>query len=243
MSKKISYFLMVVLFCATFSKKALGFDVTLSSSTSLLQTEFKELSEELSRALNASVSGPAEPLGILGFDVGVDVTTFAIDDNASRWTKVAGDPPHLLILPKLHAQKGLPFGVDLSATYTKIPSSNISMVGGGIKWAVVSGNAVLPAIAVRGSYEKLLGISDWNLSTYGVDLSASKGFALVTPYIGVGQIWTKSTATVAALTPESFGATKAFAGLKVSLLLLSFVGEVSVIQGKPLYSGRMGVGF
>ena len=35
----------------------------------------------------------------------------------------------------------------------------------------------MPAVALRGSYTKLLGVSDMDLNTYGLDLSASKGIA------------------------------------------------------------------
>jgi len=48
---------------------------------------------------------------------------------------------------------------------------------------------VAPAIGVRGSLTKLSGVDQLSLDTRGLDLSISKGFALLTPYAGIGRVW------------------------------------------------------
>ncbi len=87
-----------------------------------------------------------------------------------------------------------------------------------------------------------LGVGELDLDTYGLDISASKGFAFLTPYIGVGQVWIKSSSNVSGLSSESLSKTKAFAGLKVKMMLLSLVGEVQTAEFLS-YSLRANISF
>jgi len=210
------------------------------------QSEFHDFSEQLGLALAYRALAPAEPLGLLGFDVGVEITASKIDRNESFWKEVMpSTPPGYLPFPKLHAQKGLPFGIDVGLVYTKLPSSNIGMVGGEIKWAILKGTLATPALAIRGSYTTLTGVDQLDLSTYGADVSVSKGIAFVTPYLGVGQVWIKSSSDASTLVPlqdESISAMRTFVGAKLSLLLLSFAAEVDFSK-VPSYSFRAGLSF
>jgi hypothetical protein len=221
---------------------AADFDIDL---TSLLgQDEFKDFSEEAGLALSYFPLSPAESLGVLGFDIGAEVTAANIREDRSYWTKITEDAPSQIILPKLHVQKGLPFGFDIGAVYSKVPQSNVSMVGGELKWAFISGNAVWPAVAIRGSYTRLLGVDDLDLETIGADLSISKSLAFVTPYAGIGQVWIKSKEKdqTLDLEKESLSLTKGFIGVKISLLIVNFVAEADFSK-IPLYSGRINIGF
>jgi hypothetical protein len=211
---------------------AAGNDITLPST--YLQSQFKDLSETLGLLISYKPLAPAEPLGILGFDIGAEVTAVDIDQDETFLRTAVSDqnPPSFLVFPKLHAQKGLPFGVDVGLVYAKVQGSNIGLIGGEVKWAVLKGSVATPALAIRGSYTRLLGVGSLDLDTYGIDLSASKGFAFLTPYLGVGQVWiqSKENVPVLNLSDENLTRTKFFAGLKLKLLLLSFVGEVEVSQ-------------
>ncbi|MBI3358634.1 MAG: hypothetical protein HY037_03480 [Nitrospirae bacterium] len=155
------------------------------TSSKLGQAEFKSLSKELGLAVSYLPVSPAEPLGIVGFDVGIEVT--AVSTESDSFAKV-GDPPKTLILPKLHLQKGLPLGIDIGAIYSKVSAIDASLVGGEIKYAIIAGNVALPAVAVRGAFTKLLGVDSLDLSTVSADLSVSKGFAFITPYAGAGLV-------------------------------------------------------
>jgi hypothetical protein len=214
------------------------------SKTAISQDEFKSFSEEAGLAISYIPTAPAESLGIFGFDAGVEVTGADIREDRSYWTKVTQDPPAFLVLPKLHVQKGLPFGFDIGAVYTKVPQSNISMIGGEVKWAFIGGNAVLPAVAIRGSYTKLLGVSGLNLQTIGADLSVSKGFAFVKPYAGAGivRVQSKENVDLLNLKQENLNLPKGFIGVKISLLLINFVVQADFSK-IPLYTARLNIGF
>src|SRR5205809_689848 len=74
-----------------------------------------------------------------------------------------------------------------------VPSTNIKLYGGELRYAIGPGGIAMPAIGVRGSYTKLTGVDQLDFDTKGVDLSISKGFTIFTPYAGVGKVWVAST--------------------------------------------------
>ena len=217
-------------------------DIEIKLPISLGQETFKNFSKEAGLAISYLPLSPAEPLGLLGSDLGVEVTAAKISNDT--WKPIVPSPPDYLVLPKLHVQKGLPWGFDIGAVYSKIPQSNISMVGGEIKWAIIGGNLVLPSVALRGSYTKLLGVDSLALETIGANISISKGFAFATPYAGAGFVLVKSAGTLAGLnlSTENLRLPQAFVGIKVSLVLINFVAEASFSE-VPTYSGRFNVGF
>lgn len=215
----------------------------------LTQSMFKDLSEQIGLAVAYRPLAPAEPLGLLGFDLGLEVTAVKIDNDAQFWQLVNNDLPRYLTFPKLHAQKGLPFGFDVGLVYTKVPSSNIAMYGGEVKWAILKGTVATPALALRGSYTTLSGVDNLDVSTYGADLSISKGFGPFTPYAGIGQIAINTSSRAlssagggAVLQDESISATHGFIGAKISLLMLSFVAEAD-FAAVQAYSFRINLSF
>ena len=242
--KKYPFWIAVGFFLLVHTGPAWGIDADLHLGASgITQGEFKDFSKEAGLAISYIPAAPAEPLGITGFDIGIEATVADIREDRSYWSKITSDPPSVLIIPKLHAQKGLPFGFDVGLVFSKVPQSNISMIGGEIKWAYLAGNTALPAIAVRGSYTRLLGVGDLNLETIGADLSISKGLAFVTPYAGYGQVWIQSKEKAGlGLEQESLSLPKPFIGVKISLLLINLVLEVDFSE-IPLYTGRLNIGF
>ena len=218
--------------------------LTLTGTVQQQQQNFKDLSKEIGFGLSYFPMAPAEPLGILGFDIGVEVTALDINEDKPYW-KQMGDFPGMLPIPRLHVQKGLPFGIDIGAIYSSIPSTNISLWGGEVKWAFLKGSIATPAVALRGTYTKLNGVNNLDLNTMGYDISISKGFTILTPYAGVGQVKIDSdpkNIPLNPLTKESITETKYFAGLRVSLGLINMVAEADFAE-VPAYSLKLGVGF
>ena len=242
--RKYPFWILVVFSLLAHRNPAWGINADVELTSTITQKEFKDFSAEAGLAISYVPASPAEPLGIVGFDIGVEATVADIREDRSHWTKITSDPPGLLIIPKLHVQKGLPFGFDIGAVYAKVPQSNISMVGGEIKWAYLAGTTAFPALAVRGSYTRLLGVNNLDLETFGADLSISKGIAFVTPYAGYGQLWVRSKekSNLISLEQENLSLAKPFIGVKISLLLINLVLEADFSE-IPLYTGRLNVGF
>ncbi|HBI24583.1 MAG TPA: hypothetical protein DDX84_10375 [Nitrospiraceae bacterium] len=223
---------------------AAGKDIKLPS-TGYGDDEFKKLSKEMGLIISYVPLAPAAPLGILGFDVGVEVTLAEISSGSDSWKlAMKGTPPDYIILPKIHAQKGLPFGIDVGAIFATVPGSNITLYGGEVKWAVLKGTIVSPAVAVRGTYTALTGVDDIDMSTYGLDASVSKGFGPLTPYGGLGQVWIKSSenSDIVTLDDVSTSSTKLFLGAKLKILLLSLVFQAD-FSDVNMYSARANISF
>ena len=161
---------------------AVAADINFSNVTVFSQDEFNSLSKQAGAALAYRNMAPAAPLGITGFDIGVEASAISIDKNSSYWSKAFNsDAPSYLIIPKIRARKGLPFGIDVGAMYSYVPDSNIKLYGAELSKSILDGTMATPAVGIRGTYTKLAGVNDLSLQTYGVDASVSKGFLFLTP--------------------------------------------------------------
>ncbi len=217
----------------------------ISTLQALGQAEFRTLSEDLGAALSYKPITPAAPLGTTGFDMGVEVTQTDMSKSSQIWSKATGGGSSIskLYVPKLHIDKGLPFGIDIGAFYSKVPSSNISLYGGELRYAILDGGLAMPAVAIRGSFTKLNGVNQLSLDTKGLDLSISKGFAMFTPYAGIGQVWVNSTANVAGLAAESFTQGKVFVGGNLNLGFSNLAAEWDKTGGIQSISMKLGFRF
>ncbi len=214
----------------------------------LTQAEFRALSEDFGSALSYKPLTPTTPLGITGFDVGIAATSTKLH-NKDVFTKATAGSGDLssIIVPSLRLNKGLPFGIDVGLMYSAVPSTNIKLVGGELRYAFVSGNVAMPAIGIRGSYTKLSGVDELGFSTRGVDLSISKGFVMFTPYAGIGKVWTDSNPVGAAaavgLSKESFSSNKTFVGLNMNFGLTNLALEGDKTGKASTYGAKLGFRF
>lgn len=217
----------------------------ISTLGNLGQPEFKLFSEDLGAALSYKAVIPAEPLGITGFDLGIEVTGTEMK-NSALWTTATGGGSALstLVLPKLHAHKGLPLGIDVGAFYSAVPTTNIKLYGGELRYAILGGGVALPAVGIRGSMTKLSGVDQLDFGTKGLDVSISKGFAMFTPYAGVGAVWVDSTPNVAGLlTKETFRQNKFFVGGNLNMGLMNLALEYDKTGASQSYSAKLGFRF
>jgi len=194
----------------------------LTNFNALNQTEFLALSKDLAAVTSTKTIEPAAPLGITGFDVSASSSITKIQDSGA-WTKASGDGKTNLIQTKLSVSKGLSGGWDVGGFMSNVASTNVSVAGVHVKYALLEGNAITPAIAIRGSHSRMSGVSGMQLNNTGLDLLISKGFVGFTPYAGVGTVYSSATAT--GKSDESFTQSKAFAGVSWNILLLNLSAE------------------
>lgn len=221
-------------------------------SLGMTQTAFRDFSDEMGVALSYKPLNSAEPLGLTGFDLGVEVSAINISDKAWKYALQDHDVPGYLVIPKLKLSKGLIAGFDGGVMYSQIPDTNVKLLGAELKYAILKGSAVTPAIAIRGTYTQLFGVSELNFKTLGLDASISKGFLFVTPYLGVGVNWYKSTPKGFASAPfptglglksENETIYKTFAGARINFLLIAITGEVEYNNVSPVFSIKGGFHF
>jgi len=213
----------------------------LDSIGSLSQSEFRLLSEDLGAALSYKPVLPAEPLGVTGFDLGLEVTVVNLENSGVFEKATFGESPSNLVIPKVHVHKGLPFGIDIGAYLAAVPDSNISNWGAELRYAILKGGAASPAVAVRASYTELEGVDQLKLNTTGLDVSISKGFTFLTPYAGIGTVWVNSsTQDIATLTEEEFSLTKYFVGLNMNFAFINVAFEGDKTGDTSSYSAKLG---
>ncbi len=247
---KKSLALLAVLGC--FSQSSMATTTTLSSIqanwTAAGQSGFRALSEEFGAALSYKPVTPAAPLGITGFDIGLEASSTDMSTNAkTAWQNlIPGTSVPTLVIPKLYVAKGLPFDIDVAAFYSAVPTTSITLSGAAISYAIIGGGMALPAVTIRGAITHLGGIDELSFSTKSLDISISKGFLGFTPYAGVGEVWvTSSTSNAAAqavgITSESFNQPKVYVGLNINLGLPNFAIEGDTTGGISTYSAKLGL--
>lgn len=210
----------------------------LDNLRNLSQAEFSRLAQDFTAAASYKGVSPAEPLGIIGFDVGVEVTGAKME-HADIWKKAGADNA-TLYLPKVHVHKGLPFNIDVGASLAMALGSDIKLAGAEIKYAIVPGGVALPAVSVRAAATRLFGVDQLDLNTRSLELTVSKGFLNVTPYAGIGKVWGTLTPNVAQLRKESPDANKVFAGVNLNLGLANLAAEVDRTGGNQSVSVKLG---
>jgi hypothetical protein len=225
-------------------------EITLPST--FTQEQFKSLSRDMGLAISYVPLATAEPLGgvLPHFDIGIEATSVDVDTNQNYWKdveSVSGDNlPSSFVFPKLHVQVGLPIlPIDLGFVYGEAPGTNITYTGYEVKWSILQGSTATPAIALRGAYTVLSGISDIDISTKSADLSISKGFAMFTPYAGYGMVWieSKENSTAVTLQDESLTENKWFVGCKITFFpLMNMVVEADFAEINS-YSARLNIHF
>ncbi|HEY0635497.1 MAG TPA: hypothetical protein VGE00_08945 [Gammaproteobacteria bacterium] len=210
------------------------------------QEGFRLLSEDLGAALSYKALAPAEPLGITGFDIGIEMTATQLEHSKLFDAVTTGSNFDSLPVAKLHVHKGLPFNIDVGAFLSEVPDSNIKLTGAELRYAFLEGGVAMPALALRGTYTKLSGVDELDLSTRGLELTISKGLAMFTPYAGVGKVWTTSTPNLPDTAPvqleeEKFSQNKMLVGANLNMGLMNLAVEGDKTGDATTYGLKLGL--
>lgn len=210
----------------------------------LNQAEFRDLSEDLGATVSYKAVLPVAALGVAGFDLGAEVSATRIE-HPSAWDHASsGTAPRTVYVPKVHVHKGLPAGIDVGAFYAAVPDQDFDIWGAEIRYALIDGGVAVPAVGLRATYSQLKGVDRLALNTKGLELGVSKGFTVVTPYAGIGRIWTDADPNgTAGLHGESIANTKLYAGASFNLLLGTLALEADRTGDNLSYSVKVGFHF
>jgi hypothetical protein len=221
------------------SAQAESFD----SLEALSQANFLLLSENIAAAIHYKSVGPAEPLGLIGFDLGIELSSTEINEALFNQASSGDFETSEMLIPRVHLNKGLPFGLDVGAALGVIPGSDIKVVSGELRYALVSGGTLSPSVGIRASHAIVQGMSDIDMTSSALEITASKGFVMIMPYIGAGIV--KSTVTpkdLAELTEVSFDQKKMFVGLTINFGV-ALTLEADETGGYRTYSAKFGFRF
>lgn len=233
--------LLSLLACLPLSAQAYDFDFEINPVTAN-QSDFRSVAEDMSATFNAKSLSPAESGSIAGFAVGVFASYVPTEDSAA-WQRLIGEKVDEVGTVGLIVQKGLPFGIDLGASYAAVPGADARVFGAEVRVEVVEGDLITPAISLRGSYSELSGIDDLDYDSYGLDLSISKGFGPLTPYAGVGYVWSSFEADPQFnLRDENVDEAHLFIGLRLSALV-GITPEYERVGDRNAFNLRFGFAF
>ena len=191
--------------------------------TNAAQSDFKAAAEDLSAAIAYKSVQPAAPQGLIGFDVGA-IASYTSVENEDAWRRLTGENVGELGFVGLAASKGLPLNFDVAAYYTVIPGTDAKLYGAEARYAIWDGNIVMPSIAFRLGYSELTGEDDIEADALSYDVSISKTFPILTPYIGYGRVDATVTPDGNAgvvYDEEDFDHDRVFLGTKISLAIMS----------------------
>ncbi len=189
----------------------------------------------------------AAPLGLIGFDVYADATyDEGFDDEPFNDTAIDGDlTGGFLSVARVGARKGLPGGINLGVSYGRALEGDVKLLSAEIQYAILKGGLVKPALSLRVTGSRSMDSKAYDLDQYGAEVLLSKGFAVLTPYLGAGLVHSKGTLDRGPLLP-GFEETETrgviYGGVTLNLLLPKITVEVEkaeVVQGAV----RVAIGF
>lgn len=189
----------------------------------------------------------AAPLGLIGFEVYADATyDEGFDDEPFNDTAIDGDfTGGFLSVARIGARKGLPGGIDLGVAYGEALDGDLKLLSAEIQYAILKGGLVKPALSLRVTGSRSMDSETYDLDQYGAEVLLSKGFAVLTPYVGAGIVYSKGTLDRGSLLTafeeeETRGVI--YGGVTLNLLLPKITVEIEKaeeIQGAV----RIGIGF
>lgn len=237
---------LLVLGLSALSIPAFGADPEFSldcTANTTCQQDFEGIMQDASAALNFKSLGPAEATGITGIGIAAFVSYVPVE-NEQNWRRITGTDVDAVGMAGIIVRKGLPFNIDVGAFYSTVPGTGADVFGGEVKYAILEGGVASPALAVRGTYVATSGIEDFDYTAWGADVSLSKGFALVTPYIGAGFVsYTADPNNVFGLQEVEDDGERIFIGMRIGLALIDIIPEYERVGDNNSYNLLLGLSF
>lgn len=214
-------------------------DITIQG---LSQADFDGLSTDMGAVTSFKQLQGSSSEGIAGFDLGVNFADTQVS-HKQAWDDATHDSISNVPFADVTVSKGLPLGFDVGAEYAFVPGFNIHLYGVEGRYAILDGGVTEPAVGLRFAYTHLTGVDSLSFNTKTLDLSVSKGFGPITPYAGVGEVWTSSSPdSSTGLADFSQSNTEFFAGLSFELGVHMAL-EYNHLAGNSTYTFKFGFGF
>jgi hypothetical protein len=232
----------VFLACALLALSTSAFADKNININGLPQVDFNNLSQDLGAVTTYKQLQGSASEGIAGFDFSFNAGATQVSHEAA-WLAATGSSVSTVPFADLTVSKGLPFGIDIGGEYSAVPGSNIRLYGFEARYAILDGGVAEPAVGLRAAFTHVTGVDNLSFNTKSLDVSISKGFGPITPYAGVGEVWTSSTPDASTgLSSVSFTNTEVFAGLTFNLGVHMAL-EYNRLAGNTTYSLKFGFGF
>lgn len=187
----------------------------------------------------------AAPLGLVGFDIYAEVSVDRGFSDSQAGDLIVGNlSGGAMTVGRVGVRKGLPGGVDIGIAYVRPIGSTLNLASADVQWAMLQGGPLSPAVSLRVTGTRTVGsLQNYEFRQYGAEILVSKGFTVLTPYVGVGLAHSQGTlSAIHGPTLHDTGTQGiAYAGVTLSLLVPKITIEVEkadVVQA----SLRVGIG-
>lgn len=214
----------------------------LGSLDQLSQSEFEQLAHDAGSALSYKSLTPGDPLGITGFDVGVEASATSLGASDAL-KKASGKDYSTLVLPRVHATKGLPLDLNVGASYAYVPGVGGTLYGLELGWSPIAGGVAEPAVSLRATYSHLVGVNELDFHSTGLEAMVSKGFTVFKPYVGAGLVHSVSTPHAGSLESVSLWQTKYFGGVNFNAGIFNLALEMDHTGDDTSYGMKLGFRF
>lgn len=188
----------------------------------------------------------AAPLGLTGFEAYADATydgdfdSQSFNDTAVNGSYTGG----FLSIARVGVRKGLPGGLDLGVSFGKALGGDVNFISAEAQYAIFSGGLLSPALSVRVTGTRTVSAKAYGLDQYGAELLLSKGFTVLTPYVGAGIVTSRGTldSPLGGTLKDTTTHAVVYAGVTLNLLVPKIHFEVE--RGEAVQAAvRVGIGF
>lgn len=177
---------------------------------SLSQGAWRQFTQEAGIMTVFNPLTSAKPLGKWNFDIGLSMNQYPVDDTDSAWndtfvhphsthwlyadtsddpgvvTDKHADSRHVLSIPLLLGRIGVTDKIDVGIFFfSAIPDANYAFRGGQVQYNFLDDSQKNLFAAVRVSIGQIASVEDFKLSTYSVDVMASKDISIFSGYAGL----------------------------------------------------------
>jgi len=208
----------------------------------LTQDQFDAVTRDLGAAFAYKGVAPGTSLGVLGFDLGVEVTDTKLE-NVGAIRAAGNDAPDHVVIPKLHAHKGLWGGFDVGAFVGGASRVSATLYGLDLRYAIVEDGLAAPAIGIRASGTRATGLGPLKMDTAALDGMVSKRLALFTPYAGAGIVRMRGSVDGSTLATQTVSKGRVFAGINLNLLATNLAFEAEKLGDNTSLSAKVGFRF
>ncbi len=212
-------------------------DCSIQFAPELTQEAFHRFVREFGSVSAFKQMSPPTTLGRRGVAVGLEGTSFTVDEHDPSWndTFYHPDATHELgsdkKFPMLRARVGVTDRLDLGGFYAENPNANYGWVGLEAKYGLLRQSETMPvSVAVRGAYTRTIRADDLDMHAATLDVSVGRTFRdLITPYVGVGSdgVLANERSDAVDLEQEAMDVPHRFAGVEVRFWRLAVGAEVN----------------
>lgn len=225
---------------------------------SLTQEAWRQFTREAGLVIYFRPLSDARPMGVGNYELSILNWQTAFDDTDPAWndTFVHPDSVHWLKegdrlqIPGFVFRAGVSERIDVNAYWVKNPGANYGFWGGQVQYAFVNDIDNALAASARLSFVSLYGPYDFDFTTYGMEVLASKEFGVysdwvfVSTYAGISAYLSRSheTAPVVDLKDERILGMRGMIGVATRISFARLALEYNAAAVNSI-SFKVGVGF